>query len=102
MVLVSIRLRVPPEKRDEVLGTIRRFIEPTCVQPGCQGFRCLQDAADGTALVVEERWASQEDLERHIRSSDFRSFLGLLELAVERPIVEFHDVAKTSGMVMID
>jgi quinol monooxygenase YgiN len=66
------------------------------------GFRCLQDASDETSLIVEERWASQEDLERHVRSADYRNFLGLLESAVEKPEVEFHEVAKTSGMEVIE
>jgi quinol monooxygenase YgiN len=102
MQLVSIRLRVAPERREEILATIRRFLEPTSVEPGCLGIRCLRDAWSENSLVIEERWATREDLESHVRSSDYRSTLALLESAAEKPTVEFHEVANTSGMELIE
>ena len=101
MVLVSIRLQVPLHKQAEIVNTIHSFMGPTSVEPGCLSIRCLQDTTNEGSIVVEERWRSQEDLERHIKSSDYRAFLSVLEAAAKKPVVEFHSVSKTRGMEMI-
>jgi len=102
MVLVSVKLKVRRGEKDDILTAFRRFIEPTLVQPGCLGYRCLQDVQDQNLLVIEEQWNSKAEVAKHVRSAEYRRFLTLLESATEAPTVEFHDVARTSGLEAIE
>jgi quinol monooxygenase YgiN len=101
MILASIRMSPKESKIDAVLRTIQGLLEPMRVQPGCLGFRCSRDIEDENVMVLEERWETRKDIERHIKSDDFRTILSLLEEAGETPVVEFHEVSATSGMEKI-
>jgi quinol monooxygenase YgiN len=101
MILASIRMSPKKGKIDAVLRTIQGLLEPMRVQPGCQGFTCSRDIEDENVMVLEERWETRKDIERHIKSDGFRTILSLLEEAGETPVVEFHEVSATSGMETI-
>jgi len=101
MILASIRMRPKEGKMDGVLRTIQGMLEPMRVQPGCLGFQCARDIEDESVMVMEERWETRKDLERHVRSDGFRTILSLLEECGEKPVVEFHEVTGTDGMEKI-
>jgi quinol monooxygenase YgiN len=45
-----------------------------------------------------EDWQTEEDLQRHIRSDDYRKFLALIDLSSEPPELTFHRVSETFGI----
>jgi hypothetical protein len=49
-----------------------------------------------------EKYDSQEDLNRHIASDDFRRVLAVLELSIEPPEIEFEEVCHIAGMELIE
>jgi quinol monooxygenase YgiN len=101
MILASIRIRPKEGKMESVLRTVQGLLEPMRVQPGCQGFTCSRDIEEEGVMVLEERWETRKDIERHIKSDGFRTILSLLEEAGEKPVVEFHEVSGTSGIEKI-
>jgi quinol monooxygenase YgiN len=94
-------MRPKEGKMDSVLRAIQGLLEPMRVQPGCQGFRCSRDIEDENVMVLEERWGTRKDMERHVRSDGFRTILSLLEESGEKPVVEFHEVTGTEGIETI-
>jgi hypothetical protein len=48
-----------------------------------------------------EEWDTQEDFDRHVRSSAFSALLGALTLLNERPDVRIDSVADRAGMEKI-
>ena len=101
MKVTVVRVRVPTEDREAVVKSIQRVLEPTRVESGCLGMQCGCDIEDENALVIIERWATQEDLEQHIRSDQYRVILSVLESSSEDPEVQFHEVSGTAGMEVI-
>ena len=101
MIIVILRLLVPPEKRSDAVQVIRSIIGPTEADPDCMLCRLYSETEDSDSLVLMEQWTSQEGLERHIRSDDFRKILAMLELARERPEIKFVKVSNTAGMELI-
>ena len=53
-------------------------------------------------FVLLEEWATQEDLERHIRTDNQRMILALMDLLVEMPDLRFNTVSHTAGMDLIE
>jgi quinol monooxygenase YgiN len=101
MILAILHLVVTPEKRDDAIRILRTLIGPTQVQPGCLSCCVCQGIDEPRALTMMQEWTSQSELERHIRSDDYRKLLAVMDMASEPPIVEFHTIARTSGMETI-
>lgn len=101
MIIVILRVAVPPERWDETIRTVRSFLGPTRVQPGCISCRFYQDTEELNVLTLVEEWESQEDLDRHIRSDEYRKILAVMDLADEPPQIRFHTVSDTGGIGVI-
>ncbi len=101
MITFTLRLVIPPKKREEIIKTLRLLMGPTQVQSDCLKFQCYQDIEDENVLLLLEEWKTQSALERHIRSKDYRMLLAIMDMANEPPGIEFNEVAHTSGMELI-
>ena len=78
MIQASLGIVAPAERRDEIVQTFRSLVGPTEVKAGCLGCRVYQDVSDKNALTYVEEWQTQEDLERHLRSDQYRKLLTLI------------------------
>jgi quinol monooxygenase YgiN len=95
-------MTVRPEKRNNLLETMRGMLEPTRVERGCLSYRLYEDVEDRNTLILVEEWQTQEDLERHIRTDNQRRLLELMELLSEQPELRFNTVSHTVGMGLIE
>jgi quinol monooxygenase YgiN len=102
VILVTLKMIVQPEKRRDLLETIRGMLEPARVERGCLSYRLYEDIENRNAFVLLEEWATQEDLERHIRTDNQRGLLALMDLLSEQPEMRFNTVSHTAGMDLIE
>ncbi len=102
MILSTLRMIVQPERRSDLLETIRVMLEPTRVERGCLSYRLYEDVENRNAFVLLEEWATQEDLERHISKDNQRQLLVLMDLLSEQPELRFNTVLHTAGMDLIE
>jgi quinol monooxygenase YgiN len=93
---------VQPEKRSDLLETMRGMLEPARVERGCLSYRLYEDVENRNALVLLEEWATQKDLERHISKDNQRRLLALMDLLSEQPELRFNTVSHTAGMDLIE
>lgn len=98
MIHASLRVVPAAEKRKEVLRILRSLLGPTRVEPGCVSCRFYQDAEDEDALCYVEEWETEQDLQRHVQSDDYRKVLALMDLSGQPPEVRFYMVSKTFGI----
>ena len=98
MIIVTVRLVVSPEQRNDVLEAGRLLLDRTQVQPGCISCRFYQDIKDPNALIFLEEWESQEDLNLHMLSEEHRTILALIDMASEYPEIKFNTVSHCTGM----
>jgi quinol monooxygenase YgiN len=66
---------VQPERRSDLLETMRGMLEPARVERGCLSYRLYENVEDRNAFVLLEEWATQEDIERHISKDNNRRLL---------------------------
>jgi len=102
VILATLRMIVRPERRSDLLETIRGMLEPARVERGCLSYRFYQDVEDRNAFVLLEEWATQEELERHITRDNERRLLALMDLLSEQPELRFNTVSQTAGMDLIE
>lgn len=98
MIVVTLRMVVIPEKREDCLKTIRCILEPVRVQPGCLSFYLYQDVENENAFILLEEWTTRETLEGHIRDKNYRKLLALMDFLSEPPQVKFNTISNTQGM----
>ena len=101
-ILVTLRMIVKPEKRSDLLETMRGMLEPVRVERGCLSYRLYEDVEDKNAFVLLETWATQEDLESHIRTEKQQRLLSLMDFLSEQPELRFNTVSHTAGMDLIE
>jgi quinol monooxygenase YgiN len=91
------------KQQEEALKILRLLTGPTQVQPGCLTCEVFQQepTQQPLRLCLLEKWETQERLERHIRSEQFRKVLAVMDLANEPPEIEFNTVSQTQGMELI-
>jgi quinol monooxygenase YgiN len=101
MIMASLRVVVPQERRNEILRTLRPLLGPTRVRQGCLDCRLYQDTEDENTYLFIQAWQSQATLESFIDSEEYRKILAVMDLAAQAPEVEFHTVSRTAGMEFV-
>ena len=102
MIIVTLQLKVTPEKRWDVLKTIRSIIGPTTVRSGCLHCGLYTNTTNDDDLILLEKWESKGALERHIRSDEFRKVIAAIETASEPPDINFNTITSIEGMELVE
>jgi quinol monooxygenase YgiN len=76
--------------------------ERTRVESGCIMCRIYQDVQKEHAIMLEEIWKNEEDLNRHLRSDEYRNVLLVVEMATEQPEIRFETIVSTKGIETIE
>ena len=98
---MTVELKAEELTRAAVLQGLRGIAEPTRVRACCRRFEVYQAADDPNALMLVEEWESQEAMNAHIRSRDFRVVLSVIDMSSETPRVQFDTIAATEGLAML-
>ncbi len=98
MMQASVRIVCPPGKRNEMSDTLCSMLEPTRVEHGCVSCRFYRDAQRPNVFTLVEEWLTPDDLQRHLRSDQYRKLLALIDLSTEKPEIKFSAITKTSGI----
>lgn len=102
MVIHLLRIKVLPEDRANAIRTIKTTIGPTKVKPGCLACSLYDHVDNDDELLLLEKWSSQKHLEEHIASTQYNLILEVIELAIEKPVTEFHTISTSTGMEFIE
>jgi quinol monooxygenase YgiN len=102
IVHATIRMLFPPKRRGEVLEILGSLAERCRFDPGCAHCRIYQDAEAEPVFMLDQLWKSSEDLERHMRSEEFRKLLLVMEMSLEPPEIRFEEIARSGGMETIE
>ena len=101
VVHASVRMMIPSQKRDEVLGILGSLSRKTRYEAGCISCRVFRGAEEEDGILLEERWSDEEYLEHHLRSSEFYKELLVSELSSAPPEFRFETVLHSSGIETI-
>lgn len=98
MIQAKIHIALAPEKEDEVWEILQSLVERTRAETGCRGCAIFRDTERAHTLVFEELWHTEADLQRHLRSEEYRQVLLALEMGVEPPVIRFDTVTSTQDV----
>ena len=99
--IVTLRMTVRPGRRNDLAETIRGMLEPTRVERGCISYCLYEDIENKNTFVLVEEWKTRDDLEKHVRTDNYRRLLVLMDLLSEPPQLQFNTVSQTAGMELL-
>lgn len=97
-VLLTLQIRVSPDRMAEVEEVVHAILGPTQAMPGCRVCWCYRDIDQEGVLLLVEEWSSTERMQRHLQSEDFRLVLALMDLSGVPPDFKVHKVEQTSAL----
>lgn len=98
MIVVRMTMIVLPEKRLEMLQTLRSMVGPVEREAGCLSHSVFNDIQDENRFCILETWKNREDLDRHIVTDRFGALLGAKVLLCEPIDIGLHTVTESEGM----
>jgi quinol monooxygenase YgiN len=98
----TIRMLLPAGKRKEALIILGSMIERINLEEGCISCRLYQDVLEQRVLMLDEMWAGETALHKHLRSADFRNVLLVVEMASEPPEIRFDRISSSTGISTIE
>jgi quinol monooxygenase YgiN len=102
MMIHIMRMKVSPGSRAAAVRTIAAMTGLTRSKSGCLACDLYSHVDKDDELQLVEKWDSVESLKRHIGSEQYGFLVEALELAIERPEVEFHTVTTTMGLPFVE
>ena len=102
MVLATIRMMMSAKRFGEALRILRSMAEQSRVQPGCLSSQIYRNGQEDNVLMLEQLWSNEEDLERYLRSDEYRQVLLVLEMAMKQPEIRFDTILSSTGIETIE
>ena len=97
MYQVTVRLTSRAEKAQEMLQALRSVMLPAEFEAGSMGCHLYAEAGETDSLCYVEEWATEQDMERTIRSLRFGRLLAIRECATALPTLEVRLISETRG-----
>lgn len=98
----TIRMLIPLNKQSEALDILGSVSAQVQFEPNCIFSRLYRGVDDVRAIMIEERWATDEHFNQHLQSDAYRRILLVVEMAEERPEIRFDVIARSGGFEMIE
>ena len=102
MIIVSLKVEVPHDKRKEVIKTLRSIIGPTIAEPGCSDCKILQVVDKKNDFYIVQEWRNKIELEKYIRSIRFKKILALIEISFNPPEFFISTISKSEGIDYVE
>jgi quinol monooxygenase YgiN len=80
MILIAIRMKVAPEKLQELSQAVASLIGPIRSVKGCHRCDFYNSLEDEDEFCLLEEWERREDLAAHLKSELFNVLLGAMSL----------------------
>ena len=97
----TIRMLIPLNRQSEALEILGAVSAQVRFEPNCIFSRIYRGADDARAIMIEERWASDEHVRQHIQSEAYRRILMVVEMAEETPEIRFDVIRQSTGVETI-
>ena len=103
MILVIIRARTNPEKRNEFTKTVTSLLDQIRKSPGCRSCYFYQEFKEENIFCFVEEWSSQQEFENYLCTNSFSVLLGAMQILLKQPFeVKINTISHTAGQESID
>ena len=98
MVNLMLRMVTSPGMGGGVANGLNTVVGPARSISGCISFRIYSDKDDPDVVLLLSQWHSENDLNKYIRTPDFRRILAMMETASKAPDLSVQQISWTQGL----
>jgi quinol monooxygenase YgiN len=98
LIVFSIQIVAPDQKRTAILRTLGSLLGPTRAAAGCIQARLYGDLDKRKTLLLAEEWESREQFERNLDTAKLNTIVAVIELSSEAPVVRVDTVEREEGV----
>jgi quinol monooxygenase YgiN len=98
LIVFSMQIVAPDEKRTALLRALGSMLGPTRVSPGCLDARLFSDLDRRKNLLLIEEWESREQFDRNLDMAKLNAIVAAIELSSEAPVVRVDAVEREEGV----
>jgi len=98
LIVFSMQIVAPDEKRTAILRTLGSLLGPTRAAAGCMQAHLYADLDKRRMLFLVEEWESREQFERNLDSAKLNTIVAAIELSSEAPVVHVDSVEREEGV----
>jgi quinol monooxygenase YgiN len=98
LIVFSLQIIAPDERRAVLLRTLAAMLGPTRAAPGCLEARLYSGLDPRKTLLLVEDWDSREQFERNLDAAKLNAIVAAIELSSEAPVVRIDTVERREGM----
>ncbi len=102
MIYAIARMTLPSERLDEALEILSSVTQRSRCDRGCIRSSVYQEVDQKNAIMLEQVWRNEKDLEYYLRSTDYHRVLLVAEMALALPEIRFDTVVRTTGVETIE
>ena len=102
MMMTSIKVILPGKHRKDVFEALSLFKRMTEISAGCICCHISRDVEKPNSITFSEEWQTRKDLERHIRSPNYRLLLEIIELSAQEPEIKVLTITKVEGLEVVE
>jgi len=102
MIHASLRMKFAADRFPAARDILLALVERTRASPGCLGCEMYQDLRERHALLLEEWWETEADLDRHLRSDTYGRVILVMEMATEQPLIRFSEISHSTGLETVE
>jgi quinol monooxygenase YgiN len=98
LIVFSMQIVAPDEKRTAILRTLGALLGPTRAAAGCMQAHLYADIDKRKTLLLVEEWESREQFERNLDTAKLNTIVAAIELSSEAPVVRLDQVDREEGV----
>ncbi len=99
--LSTFKMIIAADKQIDALKILRSLALQVRDEPDCLSCSISRDAENADVVTYQEYWRSEESLNKHICSREYRNLLLVMEMSLEKPEVRFDTVSCSTGLETI-
>ena len=97
MIGIKMKLLVQPEMRDRLLSVVRGMLSAIRQTRGCVSCQFYENIENENSFTLVEEWKSQQDMESHLYSDAFVTFLVMMFELLEPPDIQLFKNSQATG-----
>jgi quinol monooxygenase YgiN len=100
--LSTFKMIIAADKQIDALKILQLIALQVRDEPDCLDCLISRDTENSDVLIYQEYWKSEESLNKHICSREYRNLLLVIEMSLEQPEIRFDTISNSTGIETIE
>jgi quinol monooxygenase YgiN len=101
MIQAIVKMVIPPHKREEGLNILQSVAQRSRSENGAISCSVYQDTENDHAIIYEEVWLGEDELQQHLGREEYQKVLLVIEMSCKPPEIRFNTIKSSRGVEVI-